>query len=96
VASLLACLLCFVSGIVLATALRPSDSYYTAAVYEASDLLLVNFLFLLLGFLLLRKKRDVWTSSTADGRSDENDSTKKVIFEQDNNVFDMKNIMESQ
>ena len=80
VASLLAFLLCFVSGIVLATSLQPSDTFYLEAVYEATDLIFINFLFLLLGFLLLKKKRSIWSRDATEGRSDDNDSTKKVIF----------------
>jgi len=57
VASLLAFLLPFVSGIVLAASLSLSDSFYLPAVYEATDLLFLNFIFLLLGFLLLKKKK---------------------------------------
>lgn len=61
VSSLVASLCCFISGIILGASISTADSAYTSSVYEATDLIFVNFLALLLGFLLLRKKREIWT-----------------------------------
>ena len=61
VASLIAFLFCFVGGVVKAASIKTGDSNYLPSVYESTDLIFVNFVFLLMGFLLLKKKKEVWT-----------------------------------
>ena len=70
VASLLAFLFCFVGGIIKAASIRAEDTNYLSSVYESTDLIFVNFVFLLMGFLLLKKKKEVWVKEDLFGNDD--------------------------
>jgi hypothetical protein len=96
VSSIVSFMVSFISGIVLAASLDSTKPEYVTEIYESADLIFVNFIFFLLGFLLLKKKKETWAREDVSPHGSEQDSTKKVIFEQENNDFDMRSILESQ
>lgn len=57
VVAILAHLICLISGIILAASSQASDNGYLQHIYEAIDLIVLNSICVILGLLLLRKKR---------------------------------------
>lgn len=96
VVALLAHLLCLLTGVVEAALTSPDHSHYLGRIYEAVDLIFLNFICLVFGLLLLRKKRDLWERYPVTSNHEDANSTKKVIFDHESHSIHMNGEVENQ